>query len=86
MKVILSISILLSSYIFADDEAMQALTKELNIYPGSKATIQWNRIFSSQRHLKRYNLNTISKKRRDELQLYLIKHAADSQQPIVPGL
>jgi len=65
---------------------MVKLTKKLNLYAGSKASIQWERVFSSQRHLKRYKLDTLPESLRNELREFLIQHAADSQQPIVPGL
>ena len=79
--------LLFSSLSFASDSSeMMVLSKKLNLYAGSKATIQWERVFSSQRHLKKYNLDTLSEKERFQLKRYLIKHAADSDQPIVPGL
>ncbi len=62
------------------------LAKELNLYGGQKATIQWERVFSSKRHLKRYKLDNLPVSERIELKNYLIKHAADSEQPIIPGL
>jgi len=62
------------------------LAKELNLQAGTKATVQWERIFSSQRHIKKYKLEHLSLHTRTELKSYLIKHAADSEQPIVPGL
>jgi isocitrate dehydrogenase len=62
------------------------IAKKFNLYGGQKATIQWERVFSSQRHLKRYKLDKLPLHTRDELKEYLIKHAADSDQPIVPGL
>ncbi|NOQ32395.1 MAG: hypothetical protein GQ570_14895 [Helicobacteraceae bacterium] len=58
----------------------------MNLYAGTKATIQWERIFSTQRRLVRYSLNDISPETRGKLKQYLIEHAADSEQPIVPGL
>lgn len=82
-------SLLLSSIIFqylsANDEIAQ-IAKKLNLYGGQKATIQWQRIFSSPRHLKRYKLDTLSISTQLELKKYLIDHSADSEQPIVPGL
>ena len=69
-----------------DASEIQDLAKELNLYPGNKASIQWKRIFSSQRHLEKYKLNHLSKSTRDSLKSYLLQHAADSEQPIVPGL
>lgn len=62
------------------------LALKLNLHAGTKATVQWERIFSSQRHLKKYKLTDIPEETRYKLKEYLIKHAADSEQPIVPGL
>ncbi len=62
------------------------LAKELNLYAGTKATVQWKRIFSSQRRIEKYKINLLDKETRDALKRYLINHAADSEQPIVPGL
>ncbi len=62
------------------------LAKELNLYAGTKATVQWKRIFSSQRRIEKYKINLLDKETRDALKKYLINHAADSEQPIVPGL
>ena len=67
-------------------EQIAQLAKSYNLYAGSKASIQWERIFSSERHLKRYKLEEIPESLRQELKHYLIMHAADSDQPIVPGL
>lgn len=77
--------ILLSKSIAADD-SVSLLAKKLDLYAGTKATIQWERIFSSERRLKRYKLNEIDSYTLAELKAYLIKHAADSKQPVVPGL
>lgn len=75
---------LLFTNINASDMAL--LAKELKLYAGTKATIQWERVFSSQRHLKRYHLEQLDAKTKEELKIYLIAHSADSDQPIVPGL
>jgi len=64
----------------------QKLAKEFQLYAGTKASIQWERIFSSQRHLKKYKLNSLSELELHQLKKYLIQHAADSDHPIVPGL
>lgn len=66
--------------------SISTLAEELNLYAGTKASVQWERIFSSQRRLKRYGLDTLAYDKLVELKYYLIKHAADSKQPIVPGL
>ncbi|MDQ7044219.1 MAG: hypothetical protein Q9M34_11915 [Sulfurimonas sp.] len=65
---------------------IKELAKEYKLHPGTKATIQWERIFSSKRHLERYKLTDISPDTREELKTYLVEHAADSEQPILPGL
>ncbi|WP_373072313.1 hypothetical protein [Sulfurimonas sp.] len=62
------------------------LAKKLNLYAGTKASIQWERIFSSERRLKRYKLDNLDEVKLIQLKNYLIKHSADSKQPVVPGL
>ena len=85
MKYII-LTILLSFTLHAQSSETVTLAKNLNLYAGSKAVIQWERVFSSSRHLTRYKLDSLSQKQRDDLKKYLINHAADSKQPIVPGL
>ena len=86
IQIILSvlISSALFTTLFAKDIATLAV--ELDLYAGTKASIQWERIFSSQRRMQKYNLDKLSKELRNDLKSYLIKHAADSEQPMVPGL
>ena len=69
-----------------DADEIQGLAQELKLYGGTKATVQWERVFSSQRRLEKYKLNNLSQETRTALKNYLIQHAADSEQPIVPGL
>lgn len=66
--------------------SVKELASELNLFPGTKAKVQWERIFSSEQKLKKYHLHTLSLSDRELLKNYLIKYAADSDQPIVPGL
>ena len=70
----------------AQAQSVSDLAKELNLQAGSKASIQWERVFSSKRHMKRYKLEKLSTTELQKLRTYLIMHAADSEQPIVPGL
>jgi len=86
MKLITSLAIVASLYISLNASDIEQLAKELNLYAGTKATIQWERVFSSMRHMKRYKIDSFSQETRDQLREYLIEHAADSDQPIVPGL
>ena len=65
---------------------ISSLAKSLNLYPGNKASIQWERIFSSERKQKKYSIDTLTKQQKEALRAYLVKYAADSDQPIVPGL
>jgi len=44
------------------------------------------RVFSSKRRLKKYGLDGLEYDKLVELKHYLIEHAADSKQPVVPGL
>ena len=67
-------------------EDIPTLASKLGLYGGMKATIQWERIFSSEKRLKKYKLSKLPKGVQEALRLYLIEHAADSEQPIVPGL
>ena len=62
------------------------LSKRHSLIPGSKASIQWKRIFQNERRLKKYGLDKLSKEELQVLQSYLLEHAADSPKPIVPGL
>lgn len=67
-------------------EPIEQIAKKFNLYGGEKATVQWKRVFSSKRHLQRYKLEELDQATRDKLEKYLIQHAADSEQPIVPGV
>ena len=86
VKRLIIITFIFSSLSILHAQDVASLAKELNLYGGSKATVQWERIFSSERHLLRYKLDSLPKQTRDQLKKYLVQHSADSQQPIVPGL
>lgn len=60
--------------------------KELGLSPAKKAIVQWERVFKSERKLKRYGINVLSKEQQQELLIYLINHAADSDHPTVSGM
>jgi len=74
------------STLYAQEKDISLVAKELGLHAGTKASIQWERIFSSQRRIKKYSLDKLSSETVKRLKSYLIKHAADSEQPIVPGL
>ncbi|MEA1917167.1 MAG: hypothetical protein U9N42_06525 [Campylobacterota bacterium] len=83
MKYLIIIYILLSP-LFGGSASQ--LAKKYNLYAGTKASIQWVRVFSSERRMKKLNINNLSTQEKNRLQTYLISHAADSEQPVVPGL
>ncbi len=86
-KILFSLSLIVFfTSLSASSISAPALAKKLNLYAGTKASVQWERIFSSQRRLQKYGLDTLEYDELIELKYYLIKHAADSKQPIVPGL
>jgi len=91
MKQFIAAILLLSSLVtlsYATHYAIDVkkLAQEYNLHAGTKATVQWERVFSSQRHLKRYKLDKLDAQTREYLKRYLIEHSADSDQPIIPGL
>ncbi len=86
MKLILSFFFLCAIITTLNAKDISIVANELGLYAGTKATIQWERIFSSQRRMKKYRLDILDQGLQDKLKKYLIKHAADSQMPIVPGL
>jgi len=54
--------------------------------PYAKAKRQWKRIFKKDKKMKKLGLNEYSEKEKKDLLSYLIKNAADSDNPTVPGL
>jgi len=62
------------------------IAKELNLIPGKKAIIQWERVFKSERKMKKYGIDKLTKLEQKELKEYLLNHAADSDHPTVAGM
>lgn len=71
---------------FAQYASMADVCKELKLIPASKAIVQWERIFSSESRKEKYHINQLTAEEQKSLKAYLIQHAADSNQPMVPGL
>ncbi|MEE8588171.1 MAG: hypothetical protein V3S80_02350 [Sulfurimonadaceae bacterium] len=86
MVKILVLFSLFGSIIFANDDSIAKVCKEMKIVPASKAIVQWERVFSSEKRKKRYHIDQLSPEVQELLKAYLIQHAADSSQPMVPGL
>jgi hypothetical protein len=61
------------------------IAKRLGLSAGSKAIVQWERVFKSKRKMKRYKIDTLSKIEQEALKNYLIDHAIDSDHPTVAG-
>ena len=59
---------------------------ELNLVAGKKAIIQWERVFKSERKMKKYGIDKLSKEQQLELEKYLLTHAADSDHPTIAGM
>jgi len=71
--------------------ALNALTPEEivelhDMKPYAKAKKQWKRVFKKEKKLKKLGLNEYSEKEKSDLLNYLIKNAADSDNPTVPGI
>lgn len=62
------------------------LAKELNLNPSSKAIIQWERVFKNPKRLARMGADKLTPDEQKALKDYLIKYAADSDQPAAAGL
>jgi hypothetical protein len=63
----------------------QELVNQLSLSPAKKAILQWERVFKSERKMKRYKIDTLTKEDQIKLKRYLLDHAADSDQPKVAG-
>ena len=78
---------LLLSSIYANNiESIANVSSSLKLIPASKAIVQWERVFSSEKRKQRYHIDQLSPEVQLLLKEYLIEHAADSSQPMVPGL
>ena len=80
--------LMITTTIYADGSFMspQQIAKNKHLIPASKAGIQWERVFKSQRKLERYKIDMLSKEQKIQLKEYLINHAIDSDQPTVAGV
>ncbi len=80
--------LLITVNIHAEDASLspQQIAKKLHLIPASKAIMQWERVFKSERKIKRYKIDTLCKEQQNQLKEYLIEHAIDSDQPTVAGV
>ena len=86
MRYILIMFLFTFTILRAEDTNINIIANKLGLYAGTKAIIQWERIFSSDRRMKKHILDTLQSNEIKKLKIYLIEHAADSDQPVVPGL
>jgi len=82
----LFIILIFTKLLISSDARAVFLAKKLNLSAGSKAVIQWERIFNSERKMKRYKIDQLNEKDRNLLKEYLINHAIDSDQPTIAGV
>jgi len=86
MRLLILFTLLSIVTIEASEANAISLAKSLNLSAGSKAIVQWERIFQSQRKMKRYKIDTLSQKDQEILKEYLIDHAIDSDRPTIAGI
>ncbi len=86
LKTLVFIFLLLSSVHADSSDNIADVCSQLKLIPASKAIVQWERVFSSDARKKRYHIDQLSPEVQLLLKAYLIDHAADSSQPMVPGL
>jgi len=82
MKILLVI-LIYSSSLFAING--RDIAVELNLIPGYKAIIQWEKVFKNERKMKKYKIINLSKNEKILLKNYLIEHAVDSDEPEIAG-
>ncbi|MGE4418663.1 MAG: hypothetical protein AB7D38_02370 [Sulfurimonas sp.] len=62
------------------------LAKSLGLNPSSKAIKQWERVFEKEDKMVKLGIDKLSGSDKEALKKYLIKHAADSDQPAAAGI
>ena len=62
------------------------IAKSLGLNPSSKAIMQWDRVFKKERKMVKLGIDKLSDADKEALKKYLIKHAADSDQPEAAGI
>jgi len=86
LRLLLLITLIVTLDLYARHDNIEDVCKELKLVPASKAVVQWERVFSSEDRKRRYHIDQLSSETQELLKVYLIDHAADSSQPMVPGL
>lgn len=84
MRRVLVLILALAALVYAKSGA--DIAKELDVQAGTKAIKQWERIFDNEKRLTRAGIVGLSESELKLLKEYLIKHAADSDQPTIAGM
>ena len=85
MKLNILLFLTFTSLLNANSTLGMRLSQSLHLSAGSKAILQWERVFKSKRKMKRYNIISLSENEKNALQEYLVNHAIDSDQPTIAG-
>ena len=85
MKKYIILTLLFFTSLYSHNISPKLLAKKLDLNPASKAIKQWERVFKSQRKMKRYGIDKLNQKERKVLEIYLENHAADSETPEFAG-
>ena len=59
----------------------KTLATKLGISASSKASIQWHRVFSKPKKMKKMGIDRLTDSEKILLESYLVSHAADSDAP-----
>lgn len=85
MRIKTILLILVSMYCSLQALTAEELITKLSINPASKAMMQWERVFKSERKMKKYKINELTDEEKKKLKSYLVAHAADSDTPQFAG-
>ena len=81
----LALILLFCFQIFAQSTMHNEIIENLKKIAGTKAIIQWERVFKSEKKMKKYKIDLLTENEKLKLKEYLISHAADSHEPEFAG-
>jgi len=85
IKAFLMVWVSAATLLFAQKSGKE-LARELEISASSRVSIQWENIFSHERKMQRYGIDTLKADQKKRLKAYLIQHAVDSDHPEAAGI
>ena len=80
MKKMLSLlsTILITSTLMASEyKTGEELSRDLELSPKKKVSMQWKRVFENKRKMHRYGIDQLTQKEKSLLKTYLIENAVD---------